>query len=389
MSLTFAVWSVLLAIFAGVPTLYYLYMRRFSFRQWNVKKDSRYTPLVTIIVPMHNEEKIIKLKLENLMRIDYPRDKLQIVVVNDGSDDASVSSVLKFQESNPVMKIEILDNIGRRGKVESLNLALKLARGEIVVVSDADCFWPKDALGKALQFLSDSSIGAVAGLEILLNPEETWVTESEILYNSVVHTIRVGESKLHSTIIFQGGFGAYKRSVLGQFDAEIDDSGTALNIVQMGVRTLLVPDVMYFTVFPRTLKGKVTTKVRRANQLQRLWLRCLKLFLTGKVALPKRIFMPEAFLHLFNPFVFLLLVPSSVLVFVEYPILLLPFLSISVVAVLVGRVRTLIVEAVQDQLILLTAFFYSITRRKFGLWTTEEASRACLTREMLKNKDLV
>jgi hypothetical protein len=99
--------------------------------------------------------------------------------------------------------------------------------------------------------------------------------------------------------------------------------------------------------------------------------------------------MPEAFLHLFNPFVFLLLVPSSVLVFVEYPILFLPFLSISVVAVLVGRVRTLIVEAVQDQLILLTAFFYSIARRKFGLWTTEEASRACLTREMLKNKDLV
>lgn len=389
MSLAIAVWSILLAIFVGVPTLYYLYMRRFSFKPWNVKRDSRYAPLVTVVVPMHNEEKIIKLKLENLMRIDYPRDKLQIVIVNDGSDDASVPAVLEFQELNPLVKIEFLDNTGGAGKVESLNLALKHARGEVIIVSDADCFWPQDAIGKALQFLSDSSVGAVAGLEVLLNPKETWVTESEILYNDVVHTIRIGESKLHSTIIFQGGFGAYKRSLLDQFDVDADDSGTALNIVQKGVRTLLVPEVMYFTVFPRTFKGKVSTKLRRANNLQRLWFRCLKLSSKGKVALPKRIFMPEAFLHLVNPFVFLFLIPASVLVFAEYFILLLLFLVFLVVAVLVGRLRTPIVEAVQDQLILLGALFSSIVKRRFGLWTSEEASRACLTREALENEGLV
>ena len=162
-------------------------------------------------------------------------------------------------------------------------------------------------LVKGLPYLSDPSVGAIAGLEMLLNPNDSWVTNSEVFYNNSVHRVRVGESKIHSTIFFQGGFGAYKRALLKEFDIENDDSGTALEIVQKGFRTLLIPEAIYYTAFPRTWRGKFITKIRRALQLIKIWIRCLKLLLNGKLALPKKIVIPEIFLYIFNP-VFLSLI---------------------------------------------------------------------------------
>ena len=382
-------WSLLLGVFLGVPAVYYLYMRRFSRRDWNLQRDLSYSPSVTVIVPMHNEEKTIRFKLENLMKVEYPKDKLQIIVVNDSSEDQSVPIVTDFQKSNGQMNIDLIDNKGQRGKTQSLNLALQHADGEVIVVSDADCFWSPQALLNGIEFLSDPSVGAVTGLELLLNPKETWVTETEILYNDVVHTMRIGESKFYSTIIFQGGFGAYKKPLIEQFDVEADDSGTALSIVQKGERTLLVPEVTYFTMSPRTLKGKVTTKLRRASNLVRIWLRCLNLFVRAKIVLPKRIFLPEAYLHIFNPFVFLLLVAVTFLVLFEIPLFSLLLVAFLVVALLFGKLRTMTVELIQDQLFLLGAIFSLTLKQETRLWTTEEAPRDLLKRETLEAKGLV
>lgn len=382
-------WSLLLSIFAGVPTFYYLYMRQCSGRPWNVKKNIEYSPIVTILVPMHNEENTIGLKLENLAKLNYPKEKLQTIVVDDSSDDSSVLVVKAFQKSNKTIETELLENKGPRGKTASLNLALKHAVGEIVVVSDADCFCPSDVLLKSLPFLADPSVGAVTGLEILLNPQETWVTETELMYNNVVHSIRIGESKFYSTIIFQGGFGAYRRAILGQFDDETDDSGTALSIVQKRARTLLLPEAVYFTISPKKFTGKVRTKLRRAGHLERLWLRCLKLFSEGRLVLPKRILFPEAFMHLVGPFVFLLLIPTTLLVLLENY-----FFSIFLFVLLIGCTlsrgfRTLTVETIQNQFLLIGAMSSRLLRHNFQLWTGEESSRESLTREVLESRDLL
>ena len=389
MSLILLIWSALLLVFVCVPGFYYLYMRSFSFRRWNVNREWDYCPKVSVLVPAHNEEKIIRLKLENLMKLDYPRDKLQIIVVNDGSTDGTVREVRGFQRLNTDVNVEVLDSSGRRGKTASLNLALNYAKGEVVVVSDADCFLSSNVLREALSFLADRSVGAVTGLELLLNPEESWVTEAEILYNDAVHTIRVGESKVYSTIFFQGGFGAYKRSLLDEFDVEADDSGTALNVVQKGTRAFLLPDAVYFTMFSSVWKSKLVTKLRRASQLVRIWFRCLKLFMRRELLLPRRIFIPEAFLYLVNPFIFLFLVVFSVLVVLENPVFLVVFSVFLVGSLVVKRVRTLLVEVVQDHLVLLGAIFSSVFGRDFSLWSTVGFSRACLNRQILERRDLV
>jgi cellulose synthase/poly-beta-1,6-N-acetylglucosamine synthase-like glycosyltransferase len=382
-------WLALLLVFTGVPGTYFLYMRRQCSKPWNLKLDKEYFPTVSLIIPVFNEEKVVFLKLENSIRLDYPRDKIELVLANDSSTDGTLEQVCEFQRLNPNANIRIVNGLRRRGKIEILNLALESITAEIVVASDVDCFLPSNALRRAINFLSNDSVGAVTGLELLLNPSNSWVTETETYYNDSVHTLRIGESKLHSTIIFQGGLGMYKRYLLTNFDRDVDDSGTALEILQNHSRTLLLPDATYYTMFPNTWKGKLAIKLRRAVQLIQVWLKCLKLFLNRDLALPKRIFLPEAFLHIANPLIFLFLILASFFMFFENPLIILSFFGFLLISSLSKKFRIFLVEVVQSNFVLLVALFSCISGRKITVWKAEDSSRASLTRELLGKYNLI
>lgn len=232
MGLIVIVWGLLCFVFLGISGIYYLYMKNKASKPWNLNIDENYKPSISILVPIRNEEKTIKLKLENLRKVTYPTDKVETILVNDASTDKTLDEINDFVKRNNGFDMKVLNRTEHRGKTSSLNFALKHAKGEIIVLSDADCFWPADVLMKALPYLSDSNVGAVAGRELLLNPQVSWNIKAELFYDSTVQSIRIGESKVHSTIFFQGGFAAYKRALLDEFDNETDDSGTAFNIVQ-------------------------------------------------------------------------------------------------------------------------------------------------------------
>ena len=240
-----------------------------------------------------------------------------------------------------------------------------------MIISDVDCFWPSDILTKALTYLSDPDVGAITARELLLNPQDTWVTLGEQFYDSNIQAVRIGESKLHSTIFFQGGFAAYKRSVLGEFNHATDDSGTALDIVQTNKRALLIPEIGFFTVSPTTWRSKVSIKIRRAGHLQHLWARCLNLLAHGKLAMPKRIAVPEIMLHIFNPILLVVLAVLSVAVMVEYPLLAVVLAVLVAGVFVVKRTRVTAFELVQNNLILLTALSSFLTKRtlRFGSHT--------------------
>lgn len=389
MDLLVATWGALLLVFLGVPSVYFLYMKRRAAKPWDLKIDEKYEPHVSILVPMHNEEKSIRFKLENLKKINYPADKLQIILVNDASTDKTLDEVYDFMNSHDNPNMKVLERAERTGKCTSLNCALKTVDSELVVVSDADCFLLPDTLTKALPYLSSPDVGAVAGKELLLNPQGSWVTAGEKFYNNFVQTLRLGEAKVHSTIFFQGGFAAYKKSFLEEFDHENDDSGTAFNIVQEKLRTLLIPEARFYTMFPTSWKNKVILKLRRAHQLQRIWVKCLKTLLQRKLVLPKRIAAPEIFLHIFNPIIFFALILTTALVVVAQPILLAAFAALFSVALLIPKTRISLIENIQNNFILLAALSSFITSRKFKLWKTVEESRSSLTEEVLRERHLI
>ena len=382
-------WFIILAIFVGVPLAYYLQTKKWSTRPWKLDIDENYQPSVAILVPVRNEEKTIRLKLENLSKVKYPAEKIETVIVNDASTDNTLSEISQFIAHNSSLKVNVFNSKERLGKTNCLNQALKAVNADVVIISDADCFWPSDLLLKALPYLSDPSVGAITGRELLLNPQSSWVTAGEQFYDATVQSIRIGESKMHSTIFFQGGFAAYKCNTLHGFDHEADDSGTALDIVQRNSRALLIPEIGFYTVFPTSWKNKITMKIRRASQLQYLWIKCLKLLLRRKLVIPRRIAIPNIFLHIFNPLLLIVLAILSALVFFQFPMFLLAFLLILCPMLLFRRTRTAILEALQNNFILLAALTLFFTNNDFRLWKTTQESRFLLTEDMLKEKQLL
>jgi cellulose synthase/poly-beta-1,6-N-acetylglucosamine synthase-like glycosyltransferase len=382
------IWALLFFIFSGFSGLYFLYMKNKASKPWNLNIDMNYKPSLTILVPMYNEEKTIKFKLENLVRVAYPPDRIETLLVNDASTDRTLEEVTQFVRENPSMNIKVLNRQRREGKTSSLNFALNHATGDIIVVSDADCFWPPDVLMKTLPLLSDQNVGAVAARELLLNTETSLSVKGELFYDKSIQLIRIGESKVHSTLIFQGGFNAFKRAILDEFDKDDDDSGTAFNLVQKNKRTLLASDAYFYTVFPSSWRNKIIVKVRRANQLQRIWARCLKLLVRRRLILPKRIALPEIFLHIFNPVLFFALIFTTVFVILKQPILLAAFL-LMVPLMLVPKSRTAITEIAQNNFILLFAMAGFLKKGAFRIWKPVQESRILVDRKILQQNNLV
>jgi cellulose synthase/poly-beta-1,6-N-acetylglucosamine synthase-like glycosyltransferase len=343
-----------------------------------------------VIIPLHNEEKTIEFKLRNLLKSNYPEDHLQIILADDASTDKTLQKASDFLDKNPGLNIRIVRAQEHLGKANVLNMSLKFCEFDIVAMSDADSFWAPDALTKLLPYLSDPTVGAVIGQERLLNPGQSWITQTEKTYVGLVNsTIRLGESKIHSNIFFHGLLAAYKKRYLESFNAEIDDSGTALDIVQKGVRTLSIPDAQCFDVFPATWRGKTSVKARRASQLIQLCAHCLKLLVRQQLLLPKKIALPEIFLFLFNPAIFMCLLALTPIVFVEWFPISLVLLLVLFPVLFYTQTRSVFVETLQNNLILLIGLITFLSGKKFVAWETLKEPRSILDENMLQREGLI
>jgi cellulose synthase/poly-beta-1,6-N-acetylglucosamine synthase-like glycosyltransferase len=350
--------------------VYFLYLRKIVYKPWNIQVDEKFEPEVSILIPVHNEEANIESKLENVESVFYPKDKMEIVVVDDASDDGSVSKIEGFMERHPGLNIRLVRQNPRAGKSAALNRALKVSTKPIVIVSDADTRWPPDILRKAMPYLADANVGAVTGRSVNVNVGESWVTRAEESYLQLANFVRLGESKIHSTIRFEGGFCAYKRDAFDHFDCEMgsDDSGTALNVVSRGFRTILAPEVVFYTSFPTSLFAKFKVKVRRANQLIGLWVKCLKLLFEGRLSLPKRIAMAEIVLFIFNPIIFLILMASGIALLVTSPLSPLSLTIIFSVLGLLVFARRMFVELFINNVILAGGLLTFLLGRRYIAW---------------------
>ena len=359
-----------LFIFLGTYLAYFLYLKKYVGKPWNIKVDEVFEPEISILVPVHNEEANVESKLENIRDISYPLEKMEIIVADDASNDGTVSKVESFIQRHTGLNIQLVRQNPRAGKSAALNKALRVSTKPIVVVSDADTRWPPDIMRKALPFLADPSVGAVTGRGLNMNVGESWLTRNEESYLQLANLVRLGESKIHSTIRFEGGFCAYKRNAFDTFDYETgsDDSGTALRVVSRGYRSIMVPEAVFYTSFPSSLSLKVKTKVRRANQLIGLWVKCVKLLFGGDFSLPKRIAIPEIALFIFNPIIFLILMASGIALVIMNPFSPISLAIILSVLGLLVLARRVFVELFIDNVILAGGLATYLFGRRYIAW---------------------
>jgi len=381
MFIVITIWIVSAFFSFGFIGLNYVLSAHAAKKPWRIKKKGDYSPKISIIVPTYNEAKVIEYKLKNLAKLKYPQDRLEMVFVDSNSQDSTVNHLLKFAKKNKDLRVTILVEKKRRGKSAALNAALKRCEGNVIVISDADCFWPSDILMKSLPFLTDPTVGAVSGPKKLLNSESSSVTKSEEVYLRSMNLIKLGESKFCCTMLFEGGFSAYKREILDSFDpynTGSDDCGTLITLFKKKSRAIMVQEAEFFTTFPETWNGKIKMKKRRANQLVRLISRYALLLFSNKVKIARGIVTKNIVLYLVSPFAFVCLLITTVYFFLKFPLA-----SIFLIALAIPKLRLYFIEVVFNYSILLQSMVLVILGKRFKTW------KKPLDRMLLEEKSLL
>jgi cellulose synthase/poly-beta-1,6-N-acetylglucosamine synthase-like glycosyltransferase len=380
-----AVWFVFGTLALGPPAFIFFYMKRKSSAPWPTKIDYNYKPLISIIIPTYNEEGIIKYKIANLSKLIYPKDLLDLVVIDSDSKDKTVE-IVKACADEKNINVRILVEKERQGKSHALNNALMHCKGEVVIISDADCFWPADILEKALPFLADPSVGAIGGPKLLFNSKQTWVTRMEEAYLKSANFLRIGESKAGSTVFFEGGFSAFKKMAIKKFDpydTGSDDCGTIVGVIENNFRAMLVKEAKFYSSFPETFHGKISIKVRRINQLIRVFAKYLILLSKGKIKNAKNTVVPNTLLYLFSPIAFAIFSILTAFILVMYP-----FLLVLTLILFVPRIRLYFYLILENNLLLFISTIAVLLGEKFSVWVQPE-DRGWLTEKNLASYNLI
>jgi cellulose synthase/poly-beta-1,6-N-acetylglucosamine synthase-like glycosyltransferase len=262
-------------------------------------------PQVSIVVATYNEEKNIDKKIENILSIDYPRDKLEIVVV-DSSEDKTSEKVMKW--ANSISIIKLIKEPKRRGLATALNLGYATAKGKIVVKSDCDILHPPDALKKLIAPFSDLRIGAVSGRQVLYNSSHPF-SRIEEGYRSLKNNICELHSKLDSTYMFEP-FCAFIKELIEPISVNsvADDGEVALNIRKKGFRTVFVRDALFYEKIPSSRIIRLRQKSRRGQGHTQLVLNNWDILFNKKYGYFGLVIFPTMFfLMLVNPWLLLIL----------------------------------------------------------------------------------
>jgi biofilm PGA synthesis N-glycosyltransferase PgaC len=195
-------------------------------------------PSVSIIIAAHNEEANLPPKLENLRLLDYPQDRLQIVIASDGSTDRT-ASILREQASHifPVILHE------SNGKAYALNEAVKNATGEILVFLDTRQLIEPDAISELVSCFADSTVGAVSGELLLETSSKAPAHDGLGIYWKIEKATRKLESASGSVVGVTGAIYAIRRELYTEIPAGtiLDDVFVPMHVARMGKRVVFQP----------------------------------------------------------------------------------------------------------------------------------------------------
>ena len=213
-------------------------------------------PAVTLVVPAHNEEDVIERKLENVLALDYPGDRLAVVVASDDSSDATHDIVARFEDRG----VHLI-HCDRGGKVATQDRAVRETSGEIVAFGDANVEWDADALRELVAPFADPAVGMTCGQVRLVNP--TGGTNQEGVYWRYEMWLRVRESLVHSMTGSNGAIYAVRREAYREVDPRFGhDLSFPYLMVQNGYRAVYEPRARATENMTTDIEDEFRRKVR-------------------------------------------------------------------------------------------------------------------------------
>jgi cellulose synthase/poly-beta-1,6-N-acetylglucosamine synthase-like glycosyltransferase len=217
------------------------------------------TPSLTLVIAARNEAGVIASKLENVLALDYPADRMEIVVASDGSEDGTEDAVREFEPRG----VRLL-SLPRAGKAATLNAALAASTGEIVVFSDANSIFAPNALRALVRPLADPKIGGVAGDQRYLPTDAVDTTAAgELRYWNFDRVLKAAESRAGNVISATGAIYAVRRSLLGEVPEGVtDDFTTSTGVIAKGSRLVFAQDAVAYEPVAERAGPEFDRKVR-------------------------------------------------------------------------------------------------------------------------------
>jgi cellulose synthase/poly-beta-1,6-N-acetylglucosamine synthase-like glycosyltransferase len=178
-----------------------------------------YEPSVSILIPAHNEDKVVGRLLQKMTELSYPKDKLEIILIDDASTDNTGKIAEEYSNQHKLIKVLHRDKqTGGKGKASALNAALKQATGEIVLCFDADYLPHSDIIAKIVEKFSDPNVGAVQGRPVVLNEPSNIVTRLITLERIGGYRVDQEARDILGLIPqFGGTVGGFRRSIVSGF----------------------------------------------------------------------------------------------------------------------------------------------------------------------------
>ncbi|WP_366950123.1 glycosyltransferase [Accumulibacter sp.] len=290
-----------------------IYQRR---RQRHAVFNADYSPSVTVVVPAFNEEKVIVQTIASLLACDPPRD-FQIVVVDDGSSDATYRVACDAFGSDPRVRIFTKEN---GGKPAAPNFGLAQTQAEVIVALDADTIFARDTVRKLARHFEDPRVGAVAGNAKVGNRINLLTRWQALEYITSQNLDRRAFDVLNCITVVPGAVGAWRRELVeraGGFDHQTlaEDADLTLAIRKLGYNVVYEDEAVALTEAPDSVRGFIGQRYRwMYGTMQVAWKHREVLFRSqsgalGFVALPNVIVFQILF-PLVSPIMDLLLIGS-------------------------------------------------------------------------------
>lgn len=259
--------SVLLVlhVYVGYPLGIHFRAKVFRKKHPLRKGSSCATPSVTVLIPAHNEERWIARKIENTLDLEYPSDQRQILVACDGCTDDTVSIVRRFSDRG----VEVLNYQPRAGKTAILNQAVPQARGEIVLLTDANALLTPNTLLSLVRHFEDADVACVTGEKVCL-PTAGAATKGEGMYWRYEAWIKNSESALGSCLGSAGQVLAIRKAWFREIPVIGDDFFIPMRmLIADKVKVRFEPEAKAQIPAAANLKLELERKVRSHVSLLR------------------------------------------------------------------------------------------------------------------------
>ena len=220
-----------------------------------------HTPSLSVVMVVRNEAAGLERKLKNLTELDYPHELSEIVVVSDGSTDAT-NQILNYHSAD--RRVRVILNPDARGKAAGLNDAIAAARGDIVVFTDARQQIERDAIRLLVTQFADPQVGCASGELMLGDPDSGEATRGMGLYWRIEKSIREMESASGSVVGATGALYAVRRKLLTPIPegTVLDDVYIPMQVVRHGFRVTFVPSALAWDVADQGAGPEFSRKVR-------------------------------------------------------------------------------------------------------------------------------